>query len=109
MDTLKEIVREEVRKYAGNGRGANIILFPILDDERLTYTVTAVDYPNREDFALVVVLARIVGEQVVIEEDATDKKLIDALLQRGIKRENIVLAYAGELIPDAEKFELYKR
>jgi hypothetical protein len=106
MDTLTAIVREEVAKYAGNGRGANIILFPILDDEHKTYTVNAVDYPTRENIAGVVVLARVVGEQVVIEEDTTDKKLIDALLQRGIPRSQIVLAYNNEPIPDAAQFEL---
>ena len=42
----------------------------------------------------------------MIEEDTTDKKLIDALLQRGIPRGQIVLAYEGEPIPDADKFEL---
>jgi hypothetical protein len=55
---------------------------------------------------MVMVLARVVGDKVVIEEDATDKKLIDALLQRGIPRTQIVLAYAGEPLPDAERFEL---
>lgn len=55
--------------------------------------------------ALVVVLARVVGDKVVIEEDTTHKKLIDALLQRGIPRSQIILAYAGEPMPDAEKFE----
>jgi hypothetical protein len=105
MATLVNIVREEVAKY-GNGRGANVILFPLLDDVNQTYAVNAVDYPTREDIALVVVLARVVGDKVVIEEDTTDKKLIDALLQRGIPRSQIVLAYAGEPIPDAEKFEL---
>lgn len=55
------------------------------------------------------VLARIVGDKVVIEEDAADKKLIDALLQRGIPRSQIILAYSGEPIPDAERFELDKR
>jgi len=106
MVTLAEIVREEVTKYAGGGRGANIILFPLLDDVHQTYAVNAVDYPTRNDVAGVVVLARIVGDKVVIEEDTTDKKLVDALLQRGIPRDKIVLAYAGEPIPDAEQFEL---
>lgn len=106
MDRLNEITREEVRKYAGRGRGANAILFPLLDEERMTYTVIAVDYPIREDVALVVVLARVVDDKVVIEEDTTDKKLVDALLQRGIPREQIVLAYDGEPIPDAERFAL---
>jgi len=34
MDILKKTVREEVEKYAAGGRGANILLFAILDDER---------------------------------------------------------------------------
>jgi hypothetical protein len=106
MDALTQIVREEIRKYAGNGRGANIILFPILDDERRAYTVVAVDYPTRDDIAGVVVLARIVGDKVVIEEDTTNKHLVDALLQRGIPRGQIILAYQGEAIPDAAQFEM---
>lgn len=108
MDNLKEIVREEVEKYAGNGRGLNIILFPVVDNVRQIYTVNAVDYPTRHEVAMVIVLARIVGDKVVIEEDTTDKKLIDALIQRGIPRSQIVLAYEGEPIPDAEQFELDK-
>jgi sulfur carrier protein ThiS len=51
-------------------------------------------------------MARIVGNRVVIEEDMTDKKLVDALQQRGILRDQIVLAYEGEPIPDAAQFEL---
>ena len=51
-------------------------------------------------------MARIVGNRVVIEEDMTDKKLVDALLQRGILRDQIILAYEGEPIPDAAQFEL---
>ncbi|MDX2077328.1 MAG: element excision factor XisI family protein [bacterium] len=106
MDTLTEIVRQEVSAYASNGRGANILLFPLLDDDNAIYAVNAVDYPTRHDVALVVVLVRIVGDVVVIEEDTTDKKLVDALVQRGISRSKIVLAYLGEPLPDAEKFEL---
>jgi hypothetical protein len=103
MVELKSIVREEVEKYAGDGRGINLLLFPILDDVRQTYTVAAVDYPQRETYASIVVLARVVGDQVIIEEDTTDKKLIDALIQRGIPRTQIVLAYAGESLPEIEQ------
>jgi len=106
MGILKQIVQEEVEKYAAGGRGANILLFAILDHERGIYAVNAVDYPKREDVAGVVVLARLVGNSVIIEEDMTDKKLVDALQQRGIMRDQIILAYAGEPIPDTERFEL---
>lgn len=106
MDNLKKIVRQEVKKYASNGRGANILLFAILDDEQGIYAVNAVDYPEREDVAGVVVLARVVNNVVVIEEDMTDKKLHIALQQAGIMREHIILAYDGEPIPDAKLYSL---
>lgn len=106
MDNLTAVLCEEVLKYAAGGRGANILLFPVVDDARQTYSVLAVDYPSRKATAGVVVLARIVGDQVVIEEDTTDKPLIDALLQRGIRHENIILAYENEPIPDAEQYAL---
>lgn len=100
MGDLKDIVREEVRKYAGRGRGGNLRLFPIMDEPQQTYVVVAIDYPVREDTAGVVVLARVVGDKAVIEEDATDKPLLDALLQQGVPREKIILAYEGEPVPD---------
>jgi len=100
MDNLLKIVRQEVQKYAGSGRGINLRLFPSLDDEHQIYAVIAVDYPNRQHVAGVVVLARIVGDKVVIEEDTTNKKLADALIQNGIARENIILAYDGEILDE---------
>ncbi|MBK9124901.1 MAG: XisI protein [Chloroflexi bacterium] len=102
MDPLVNIVREEVGKYAGSGRGGNVRLLPVYDDERRTYAVTAVDHPRVRWPAGVVVLARVVGDVVVIEDDQTDRPLVDALLQRGVPREKIVLVYAGEPAPDAD-------
>jgi hypothetical protein len=100
MGELKDIVREEVAWYAGNGRGANVRLFPAFDEARQTYIVTSVLYPDYKDTAAVVVLVRIVGDRVVIEEDNTDRPLEKRLLNRGIPREKIVLAYKGEPPPD---------
>lgn len=105
MDTVTNIIREEIAWYAGSGRGANIILFPVLDDEHKTYSVISLDYPERTGSGIVV-LARIIGNQVIIEVDNTDRSLAQSLLQRGIPRSQIVLAYSGEPIPDAEQFEL---
>jgi hypothetical protein len=100
MGELKEILREEVAWYAGNGRGANVRLFPAFDEERHTYIVTSVLYPDYKDTAAVVILARIVGDIIVIEEDNTDRSLEKRLLNRGIPRSKIVLAYKGEPVPD---------
>jgi hypothetical protein len=109
MATLKEILKEEVRKYAGSGRGANLLVFPLLDDEDLTYGVVSVDYPQRKEGAGVVVMARLMGDKIIIEEDTTDKPLLDALLQRGVPREQILLAYQGEIIPEELDWHLLKR
>ena len=44
-------------------------------------------------------IARIVGATVVIEHDMNDKPLVDALIQAGVPRDQIVLAYRGEPLP----------
>lgn len=54
----------------------------------------------------IVVLARVVDDLVIIEVDNTNKPLIDALEQRGVPRSQIVLAYAGEPVPDEETYSL---
>jgi hypothetical protein len=101
MDTLKEIVKREVAWYAGSGRGAGVRLFRALDDVNQTYAVTAVRDPNPDNQpAGVVVLARIVGDMVIIEEDRTDRPLVDSLIHAGIPREKIICAYAGEPVPE---------
>lgn len=100
MAGLVDIVREEVRKYDCGGRGWNSRLFFLADEPNQVYTVVAIDYPQRRNIGGLVMLARIVEDKVVIEEDNTDKPLLDALIQQGIPREQIVLAYQGETIPE---------
>jgi hypothetical protein len=43
---------------------------------------------------------RILGNTAIVERDQNDKMVKDALLQAGIPREKIILAYAGEPIPE---------
>jgi XisI protein len=98
---LAEITRREVEMYAGYSPTAK--LYPVLDDQNLTYAVVIVPNWPRPFSSEIVVLARIVAESIVIEEDTTDKPLLDALMVNGgIPREQIVLAYAGETYHQAE-------
>lgn len=99
MENLVAIVQEEVEKYAGNGEGGNLRLYPLHNEGKQTFAVTAVDYPRHRTPASVVVMARVVGEWVIIEDDKTDKPLFRALMQRGVPRSQIILAYDGEAIP----------
>jgi hypothetical protein len=44
------------------------------------------NYPERKRPAGVVVMARVVGDWVIIEEDRIDRPLVNSLLQAGIPR-----------------------
>lgn len=84
VDTLSEILKNEVSWYAGSGHGAKMRLFRILDDTNQTYAVIAVDVPKHDEPAGVLVLARVVGDKIIIEEDSTDKPLYKSLMHAGI-------------------------
>jgi hypothetical protein len=100
MATLEEIVRTEVRWYAGGGEGHQARLFPILDDKQKMYAVVVVDYPAPNSYkgtGDVVVMARIYRDKVIVEVDYTDKPLFQRLMNNhDVPRDRIILAYAGE-------------
>jgi hypothetical protein len=94
---LCKATRREIERYIGFSPQAN--LYPLLDDTHQTYAVVIVPHWPRQLPAEIVVMARVVGEQIVIEEETTDKPLVEALMvNAGIPREQIVLAYSGEKI-----------
>ena len=49
---------------------------------------------------MVVVAARIINDKVIIDEDITDRPLWRELVRAGIPREQIILTYAGEKLPE---------
>jgi len=92
---LCSAVSKEVQAYVGFSPQANI--YPILDDTHQTYAVVIVPYQPSELPTEIVVMARVVGNSIVIEVDTTDKPLVDALtINQNISRENIILAYTGK-------------
>lgn len=96
---LVEITRREVAGYVGFSPFAKF--YPLLDDENRTYAVVIVEKENDKRLVDIVIMARVVGDQVIIEEETTDKPLVDALMVNGnVPREQIVLAYAGEAVPE---------
>ena len=96
--TLESIVRREVQLYAGTSDTDR--LYSLLDDTNKTYAVVIVPGNLEDRPAWVVVMAQIVDDKVVIVEDITDKHLVEALMVNGgVTREKIILAYKGEQIP----------
>jgi len=95
MTSLAEIVREVVFSYASGG--LNLRTYALSNDAQHIYAVNVIDWPERHSPVSVVVLARVEGDQVIIEEDLTDRSLVEALVSAGIARERIVSKYAVQI------------
>ncbi len=74
--------------------------YAISDAARQRYTVLVVPDSSRKFDAGITVLARVVDDKVIIDEDTTDRPLWKELVRAGIPREQIILAYAGEQMPE---------
>jgi CTP:phosphocholine cytidylyltransferase-like protein len=98
MDTLKQQVRDVIAGYAG--KVLNGYSFWTRNDDESLYTVIDVARSHGQQIVGVSVIVRIVDNFVVIDRDQNDKLVVDALTQAGIPREQIVLAYAGEALPE---------
>lgn len=94
MASLATVVKEVVFSYASGG--LNLHTYALSNEQEGIYAVNVVDWPERLRPASVVVLARLEGDNVIIEEDLTDRPLVEALVRAGIERERIVLKYAEE-------------
>lgn len=94
---LAQIVGQEVEKYAGLSPHAKA--YAILDPIRKTFAVTAIENELGKDHDWIIVQAHIEDGFVVVDADNVfDKKLVYALEQAGVPREQIILAYEGEKV-----------
>jgi hypothetical protein len=94
MNSLKQIVRDVVAGYAG--KVLNGYSYLTQNDDGSVYTVVDVAQAKGKHISGVSLVVRIVGDKVIIERDQNDKVVVDALVQAGAKREDVILAYAGE-------------
>ena len=98
IDELTTIVQREVEDYTSGGYW-QASAYPVSDTVRQIYTAVVVPDRPRPFPARVAVMARVVGDIVIIDEDITDRPLVNELIRAGIPREKIVLLYAGEQVP----------
>ena len=97
MGKLKEILKETLDTYTGRALIGTSYLTASTDDNFFTVTTVAENTEKRVvNHSLTV---RIESDLIIIEEDINNKPLVDALVQNGIDRKHIILAYAGESIP----------
>lgn len=99
MDTqiMKQILLDEMAKYTG--KGLNDFAYLTSNETEQIYTIVDIATIGDKRIVSTVLVARIVGQQIVIEVDRHDKQLVDALLARNISEEQIILAYRGDSVP----------
>jgi XisI protein len=90
---LAQVVSQTVRSYATRGYSAGqpSRLYYVENVQDQVFSVVAPYNPNYERADLVI-LARIVKDQIIIEADKTSKPLYDELRRAGIPEGQIVLA-----------------
>lgn len=98
MAGLAEIVKEAVF-WVGVSRD-HIKAYKFADDAQQVYAVNMLDESNRQQDAIAAVIARVQGDLVIIEEDLTDRPLVDRLVAAGVPRDKIIMAYMGEPVPE---------
>jgi hypothetical protein len=96
---MMDLIREVIAGYAKppvNGRS-----YLTQSADGTVFTVVDVYQQQGKRYADAGLIVRISGEYIIIERDMNNKPLVDALVQAGIPRKKIILAYAGESGPEA--------
>jgi hypothetical protein len=99
MSTLDTIVAQAVEKYKNVWPGYSYSLIDACQKHYavLTFPENRAKVPGG---VAIIVAARVAGEQIIIDEDTTDRPLVKALVEAGIPRDRIILAYRDEPLPE---------
>lgn len=100
MDSLAQIVKETVFWYVSSGFDHK--MYGVMDETKQLYAVLGVDFPIHKRQPDIIVMARIADDRVIVEEDRTDRPLVEELVRKGVPREKIFHVQDGKLLPDAE-------
>src|SRR2546423_5645884 len=99
MDTLKEITHRAVTSYVS--RGANGYSYLVENPEQTAWTVVFVLNLDGKRVVRTGLIVRLLNDQILVEQDTNEPPLVDALIKEGIPRSQIILAYAGEPVPES--------
>jgi hypothetical protein len=92
-------VQKVMMGYAGKALNGYSYLTSSADQQ--VFTVVSVGQVRGQRIVDTGLVVRLRNNRIIIEHDVNDKPLVDALLQAGIPRQQIVLAYAGEAAGEA--------
>ncbi|MHB8626045.1 MAG: element excision factor XisI family protein [Aggregatilineales bacterium] len=98
MDNLKAVLIREVSAYAKKGYNCHSYLTTNADQSHLV--VFAIGMVHSKRIVNTSLIVELIGDTIIIDEDINTKPLVDALVQAGVPREQIILAYEGEPVPE---------
>jgi len=99
MDTTRLILIHELEKYSG--KAFNGYSYLDMNGEQTHFVITSIGHIRDRRVVNTAIIVQLVNDTIIIDRDIFDKPLVEALVQAGIPRSQIILAYAGELVPES--------
>lgn len=99
IDILRKAVVEAMSEHAAWLSGSNFptVEYQVLTDEKHDkYQLLAVGWEKNERIYYVIFHADIIGGKIWVQEDNTEVGFANLLLEKGIRKQDIVLAYYPE-------------
>ncbi|GEM_PF-473976 len=99
MDRVETTIHDVIAEYAKPG--LNAVSYMMYSKDQKMIAIVDQSVQKGEKHTDVGLLVRLIEDWIVVEYDANSEPLYEALMQAGIPRERIILAYAGETMPDS--------
>jgi hypothetical protein len=99
MDRLRDTLITTLNEYTGQAFNGYSYLTSSADERH--FVVTSIGTVQGERVVNVGLVAQLLEDRIIIDRDLNNKPLVDALLQAGVPRHQIILAYAGEPVPES--------
>jgi hypothetical protein len=98
MDRLRENLIAVLEGYTGQAFNGYSYLTSSADQRH--FVVTSVGTVQGKRIVNTGLVVQLSDDTIIIDRDINNKPLVDALIEVGIPRSQIVLAYAGEPVPE---------
>lgn len=99
MDRLRETLIAVLEGYTGKAFNGYSYLTSSTDQHH--FVVTGVGTVQGKRIINTGLVVQLSDDMIIVDRDINNKPLVDALVQAGIPRTQIVLAYAGEPVPES--------
>jgi len=98
MDRLTRLLIEVLEGYTGSAVNGYSYLTSSTDQRH--FVVTSIGTVQGKRIVNTGIVVHLSQDTIIIDSDINNKPLVDALVQAGISRTQIILAYEGEPVPE---------